>query len=74
MIPRIPVIVDDGVGKPYMMRVEQMASTPEESIIRMNKKIAEIGFPMIRFALASEQEFAEYCRAQTTEKRRMEQA
>ena len=73
MIPRIPVVVSDGAGKPYMLRVEQTRLTPEGTVAYMNKAIKEIGFGMIQFRLASEDEFAAWSRGQSVERLRVEQ-
>lgn len=74
MVPRIPVMVNDGVGKPYMTRVEQTEATPEAQVAFLNRELRRLEFVGVSYSLATEEQYAAYfAEAAVVEKQRMEQ-
>lgn len=73
MVPRIPVFVNDGVGKPYMTRVEQTEATPEAQVAWLNRELTRLQFVGISYSLATEEQYAAYfAEAAVVEKQRQE--
>ena len=72
MIEQIAVQVQDGAGKPYMMRVPMSHRTPETTVAHINAEFQRMNFPMIQVAWVSEEQYAEYCRQQKPVELRME--
>lgn len=68
MIEQIAVEVHDGAGKPYMMRVPHTHRTPEATVAYINAEFQRMGFPVIQVALATEEQYAAYCRQNFAEK------